>query len=334
MQESGNEQASADKRIEIEQALDAGKTLSRNREFDEAARTLTLAYFAAANSLFVDLMSELNKALLLNARQCVNRGGRAPGDKYYDRDDQLCFVVSYPRSGNTYTLNALNGVLPSRIYGGMVTPYNCFFARDSYWVPPSEFALIKDHRYKEAYSQDRTVYIVRDGRDSILSFAHMQFKGNKHNFFRRGELADYIRFNQETCAFGDWASNVREALSAKAGGAEVKIQTYEELQRYPNSILAVAEFISPGTPFTDADLERAIATAEQRQQALKKVATWGYGETAPPESYFHEWSLNRGESNWTQAFDLAAKKAFHESGATEILMELGFEDDPDWWKEH
>jgi len=48
---------------------------------------------------------------------------------------------------------------------------------------------------------------------------------------------------------------------------------------------------------------------------------------------FHEWSLNWQGTNCCGAWDAAAKLAFHEAGATELLMELGYETDPDlWWQ--
>lgn len=57
---------------------------------------------------------------------------------------------------------------------------------------------------------------------------------------------------------------------------------------------------------------------------------WGFGHTFEPESMFYEWSLNRKGSNWRQTWDKAAKRAFHETGATELLMG---ETDPDWWRQ-
>ena len=48
---------------------------------------------------------------------------------------------------------------------------------------------------------------------------------------------------------------------------------------------------------------------------------------------FYEWSLNRKGSNWRETWDQAAKRAFHETGATEALMELGYETEPNWWRD-
>ena len=41
---------------------------------------------------------------------------------------------------------------------------------------------------------------------------------------------------------------------------------------------------------------------------------------------FYEWSLTRGQSNWTKGWDRAAKQAFHETGATGAAHRIGLRD--------
>ena len=223
-------------------------------------------------------------------------------------------------------------MLPSRIYGAMSTPVNCFFDRDGYYIPHGELALVKDHRYRDKYKSDRTIYVVRDGRDSILSYAYMNFKANQHKFYQRGELAEYIQFNKRTCPYGDWASNVNEALAAKRSGAEVKIVHYDQVLNRPAALLELASFFAPNLALAVEDASNAMDDANEKMTSLKKNPRWGFEDTVPAESYFYEWSRNRGGSNWATAFDSEAKRVFHETGATELLMELGFESDPDWWR--
>ena len=313
------------------ETLKNGWRLIKNQEFEAAAQELTMGYYLAARTLDRDLLGEYNKAIQSNIKAYKSK--RGPRSEAHKRDDQLCFIVSYPRSGNTFTITTLKQMLPSRIYGAMSTPYNCYFDRDFYYVPPGELALIKDHVYHEDYKSDRTLYVIRDGRDSILSFAYMTYKTNQHKYYRHGELADYIRFNKKSCPFGDWASNVRNALSFKNQGAEVKFMHYDAIVNQVNGLLEVASFFAPHLEVPEAKAQKAVEIATKRKENLKRNPSWGYDDVVPPESYFHEWSQNRGASNWASAFDSAAKRAFHETGATELLLEFGFESDPDWWRD-
>jgi hypothetical protein len=60
---------------------------------------------------------------------------------------------------------------------------------------------------------------------------------------------------------------------------------------------------------------------------------WGIVEDDLTGSMFEAWQQSRGKSNWRASFDRAAAKAFHDTGGTEMLIELGYESDPDWWKQ-
>ena len=73
--------------------------------------------------------------------------------------------------------------------------------------------------------------------------------------------------------------------------------------------------------------------AERLKADKSSAAQWGHGEQ-PDESddIFYAWSRNRQNSNWRTVFDAEARRAFHETGATEFLMRFGFETDEDWWK--
>lgn len=105
----------------------------------------------------------------------------------------------------------------------------------------------------------------------------------------------------------------------------------------PRAYIDFVNFLDPDHRFSEERLIRGYDTRDKVFEGVKNNPnanrSWGIGAEFPPESLFHEWSNNRQGSSWRQAWDAEAKKAFHETGATEFLIEYGYESDPDWWRQ-
>jgi hypothetical protein len=258
--------------------------------------------------------------------------------RYALRDDEpacsehpIVFNVSYPRSGNTIIRNLL---MQAANFVGMnaMRPGPFFFSKrinDPDFFRPR---VVKDHRFQSIYLWDRVIYALRDGRDCMLSLAHMLAQKKRHTLLKRGELAEFISYVSNTYQYGNWARHVRQALQMKERGTETLIMKYDRIVNTPRETLSeLIAFAAPGLRIDDRRKEQAISTVQQFPES-SSIPGWGYTMRYLPDSYLHEWSMNRTRSNWRSAYDPSARKAFHETGATELLIELGFETDPDWWK--
>ncbi|MCK6470573.1 MAG: sulfotransferase domain-containing protein [Planctomycetes bacterium] len=145
----------------------------------------------------------------------------------------VIWLASYPRSGNHFfrhALHALYGVSSHSIYrekplrelyGDVKAELNRFQLEEMDRRPEPVF--VKTH---EMPGDDRypAVYLIRDGRDALVSFAHYSLKEQPKGLATGGEanfkktLGNLILYQS---AFGGWASHVT-AWSARPNTAIVR----------------------------------------------------------------------------------------------------------------
>jgi hypothetical protein len=177
----------------------------------------------------------------------------------------LVWVASYPRSGNTLTLLVLRnayrigrlgadfeedlslGRLPARALPGTET---------SSWRPPPELEglagdqlldalrvlpepyFVKTHRVSRATDPAPALYLVRDGRDALVSHAHFVSDNDAPRF--RGldfesRLAALI--HPGIRAHGGWSRSVRAWRERDGQTATIR---FEDLIRDPVSVVGAA----------------------------------------------------------------------------------------------
>lgn len=219
----------------------------------------------------------------------------------------IYFCISYPRSGVTRFTHELKERTGGDIFFASAKSMIPF---DKRWYPRAypRIRIVKDHRPLKQYLHDDGYLLVRDGRDCMVSLAWMMRERGQHQFFKKEELADFIHWTETDYGYGSWARHTRRMLALKEGGHK-EIVRYEE----KSSKKSIAEHMSD--------------KAEGTRRA------WGIVDDDLTGSMFEAWQQSRGKSNWRASFDRAAAKAFHDTGATEMLIELGYESDPDWWKQ-
>ena len=175
----------------------------------------------------------------------------------------LVWVASYPRSGNALTVLTLEDVFGEwRI--GTVTASDLRLGRMRHplvpggapWQPPPELRalrgselldamrarpepfFVKTHRLAEAPDPAPALYIVRDGRDAVVSQAH--FVAERGVAAYRG-LSFERRLARLTGAgmrpYGHWSGNVRRWTDRRA---PVAILRFEDLLRDPAAVVAGA----------------------------------------------------------------------------------------------
>lgn len=246
----------------------------------------------------------------------------------------LAYFVSYPRSGNTLATRLAANATSGQVFSAMKEGYAPFSKRiypKTYPLP----RLIKDHVAHLHYKNDRCVLVVRDGRDTTISLAFMTLQNRLHSFADKSELADFIRWVSQSYVFGDWATHARNLMQLLTGPDKFLVR-YEDLVASDETFIGIVDFFDPGNRLPRAHLSQLFKERDTVAERIKSRPAvndqWGFGQTFEPGSMFHEWSLNRQGSSWREAWDAAAKRAFHETGATELLIEFGYETDPDWWR--
>jgi len=157
------------------------------------------------------------------------------------------FLVSYPKSGNTWARFLIANLLRPQdsvgfsnihdiIPGIDVVPH-----RDMLRVPRPR--IIKSHQYFDPRYQ-RVVYIIRDPRDVALSEYHAQRKSKRisdqHPIeeFVRGFLAG------ESCDYGSWGEHATSWLSTRYGQPGFLLVRYEDmLQDTARELSRMASFL-------------------------------------------------------------------------------------------
>ena len=185
-------------------------------------------------------------------------------------------MVSYPRSGNTWTrfliANLLHPEAPAT------------FANIERLVPDAEaqssLALkriprprcIKSHEYFD-HRYRRVIYIVRDPRDVALSYYHFSRK-YRHiddayplNLF----VEDFVNGRLSSADWGSWGENVGTWLSARAKDPNFLLLRYEDMIQDPaHELVRLANFF--GVEASPKRFEEVIqlSSAERMRELEQK----------------------------------------------------------------
>lgn len=159
----------------------------------------------------------------------------------------IVWLASYPRSGNTYLRTLMFHLYGRQSLGRLQGPAN---ATPNYWsdgrrpgaaamANPSETFLVKTH---ELPGPDRSsaIYILRDGRDSLASYAHYSatLSGTRPADASAVRDALCALIHDRSGAFGSWSQNV----VAWCARPRTAILRFEDLIADPSRLeAAVAE---------------------------------------------------------------------------------------------
>jgi Sulfotransferase domain len=158
------------------------------------------------------------------------------------------FLVSYPRSGNTWTRFLIGNLLKPDDPVSFANIETCipeiYFNPDRILRSLPRPRLLKSHEcFQPLYK--RVIYITRDPRDVAVSFYHHHVKaGNLSDDFPIDEFVPRFVAGEFDPAFGSWGENVQSWLAVRDGSRNFLWLQYEQMLRSPESALEkIAEFL-------------------------------------------------------------------------------------------
>jgi hypothetical protein len=174
------------------------------------------------------------------------------------------FIVGYPKSGHTWFQNLVVGIvyglapeyIPDTLVQEIVPDvhYKHYYKR--YGTP----MFFKSHHLPQP-EYKRVVYLLRDGRDVMVSLYH-------HNAALTKEEVDFMGLVQGGGDMGGWHKHV-EAWLSNPYGAEMLIVKYEDLQQGERELARFCAFV--GIERDKALLEKVYEGASFAKMRLKEV---------------------------------------------------------------
>ncbi len=209
---------------------------------------------------------------VLSGRQIASRGVTAFPDDV--------FLVSYPRSGNTWTRFLLGNLLypddPVSFSNIESRIPEIYFNRDRFMRSLPRPRMLKSHECFQPH-YPRVIYVVRDPRDVAVSFYHHNVKAR--NIPDDYPMASFVprfiagEFDQK---FGTWRDNVLSWTAVRGDDPRFLMLRYEDMKRNTAGALRrVAAFLERCAfrpiDSTPEALKRAIElSSAERMRALEK----------------------------------------------------------------
>jgi hypothetical protein len=175
------------------------------------------------------------------------------------------FIVSYPKSGNTWTRFLVGNLVHPQ------TPVD--FSNINQIIPDPEALsrrslkslprprILKSHQYFDPRYQ-KVIYVVRDPRDVALSQYHFH---RKRKLLQDGSPVEQFvtRFVAgKTSPYGSWGENVGSWMATRHGRADFLLLRYEDMiENTTRELAKVAHFLG-----MEVSMER-LAQAVQRNSA-------------------------------------------------------------------
>ncbi len=186
------------------------------------------------------------------------------------------FVVSYPRSGNTWTRFLIaNLAFPTE---------NVTFANIERLIPDTSSQsnralkrtprprIIKSHTYFDPRCR-RVLYIVRDPRDLVLSYYHFQRRCRQiaDDYPLADYVDDFVHGRLISAGWGSWGENVASWIYTRHNRDGFLLVRYEDMQAdLELELKRIAEFLRLEP--TPERLQHAIeASSPERMRELERT---------------------------------------------------------------
>ncbi len=235
------------------------------------------------------------------------------------------FIVSYPRSGNTWILFILTHLILHRFDDSVdfkvvqeTTPDIHMVQRYGISLDVPRPRIIKSHTcFVPEYP--KVVYLVRDGRDVAVSFFHW------HNKFSQFDGTFYDFIKADFCYPISWSEHVSSWLFQKHDTPLICIRYEDMLEDGPTQIRKLCDFA--GISATDEEILQALKLASfDRMRKIEEERGLGYVD----EKNRNYMVVREGKKgNWKTHFDERTKELFKKKHQY-VLEKLGYVEDANW----
>lgn len=190
------------------------------------------------------------------------------------------FIVSYPRSGNTWTRFLISNLIyqdePTTFANIEARIPEIYFNSDHMMRGLPRPRILKSHECFDPRCR-RVIYIVRDPRDVAVSFYHHNVKaGNIPDGYPMDDFVPRFIAAEFDTRWGSWDDNVRSWLALRNGHSGFLLLSYEEMKKDSvGQLLRVGSFLEQSS-FRQLDLspqkiQRAVdLSSSERMRALEK----------------------------------------------------------------
>lgn len=188
------------------------------------------------------------------------------------------FVVSYPRSGNTWTRFLIaNLVYPDKNVGFTnienLIPDTSSQSNRALKATPRP-RIIKTHEYFD-HRYPKLIYIVRDPRDVALSYYDFQRKYRQIDdaYPLQKYVDDFVEGKLVSIGWGTWGENVASWIYTRSKRKEFLLLRYEDMMKDTyHELTRVAEFM--GIEPDPSRLRKAIerSSADRMRELEKREA--------------------------------------------------------------
>ena len=233
------------------------------------------------------------------------------------RSDDV-FIVSYPKSGNTWVRFLLaNALYPEaevdfHTIHELIPEVGDEDMRRSSLPPPR---LLKSHApYRSAYP--RVIYIVRDGRDVYTSYYH----------YGQPDLDDETTFEdflEEDRWPSRWGEHVREWINATDGNDDILVVGFEDLKDdSARELRRMLSFLDRESIPESRIQQAAEASSFENMRRLEQERSRKYGDV--------DRFMRKGQvESWEELFTDRARDTFKRK-EERVLIECRYEENENW----